>query len=272
MGYPTLTEDEWTVVERIYVQLDEDQLEEARAALDKLLRARPDQPDLRMVDAAVSLEEGDPARALAALKGAERSADPAAFFHLRAVCEYELCRFEAARDDAQRALDVLPDYPEAHDLLARTYAHLGDTSRAEEHIEAAETLDPEAYPRPLDVDDDEFDALVEKSLAELPERVRRELERLPVIVDELPSRQLLTLEEPPLSPDILGLFVGPHLFEHGHDELPSAPGSIHLFRGNLRRTCHDRDELAREVRITVQHEVGHLLGLDEDDLEEWGLG
>lgn len=272
MSYPTLSEDEWTAVERIYAQLDEDEVDQARAALDRLLRKQPDQPDLRMVDAAVSLEEGDPARGLAALEGAERSADPAAFFHLRAVCEYELCRFEAARDDARRALDVLPDYPEAHDLLARTYAHLGDTSHSEEHVEAAETLDPEAYPRPLDVDDEEFDALVERSLAELPERVRRELERLPVIVDELPARELLTLEEPPLSPDILGLFVGPHLFEHSHDEVPTAPGSIHLFRANLRRTCHDRDELAREVRITVQHEVGHLLGLDEDDLEEWGLG
>ncbi|MFI5370233.1 MAG: metallopeptidase family protein [Candidatus Eisenbacteria bacterium] len=271
MSYATLTEDEWTEIERIYTQLDEDEVEEARRAIDALLETRPGHPDLRMVDAAVSLEEGDPARALETLHGAERSADPAAYFHLRAVCEYELCRFEAARDDAERAVDVLPDYPEAHDLLARTYAHLGNAKYAEEHAEAAETLDPEAYPLPLEVDDAEFDSLVESSLAELPDRVRRELERLPVIVDELPDRRLLTLEEPPLSPDILGLFVGHHLLERTHDDVPTAPGSIHLFRANLRRACHDRDELAREVRITVQHEVGHLLGLDEDDLEEWGL-
>jgi predicted Zn-dependent protease with MMP-like domain len=271
MSYETLTEPEWTEVERIYEFLDEEDLEAARRTLDVLLARRPGHPDLRMVDAAVSLEEGDASRALETLHGAERSADPAAFFHLRAVAEYELCRFEAARDDAQRALDILPDYPEAHDLLSRVFAHLGEREHSAEHAETAELLDPDGFPAPLDVEDAEFDALVETSLAELPERVRRELEHLPVIVDPLPTREVLTLEEPPLSPDILGLFVGRHLLERTHDEAPGLPGTIHLFRDNLRRACHDRTELAREVRITVQHEVGHLLGLDEDDLEEWGL-
>jgi hypothetical protein len=56
-----------------------------------------------------------------------------------------------------------------------------------------------------------------------------------------------------------------------HSDLPAAPGAIYLFRRNLLRACTDRDELAREIRITVQHEVGHLLGLDEEDLERWGL-
>jgi len=271
MSYDTLTESQWAEVERIYDLLDEEEPEDARRVLDALLASRPGHPDLRMVDAAVSLEEGDARRALAALQGAETSADPAAFFHLRAVSEYELCRFEQARDDACRAIDILPDYPEAHDLLSRVFAHLGDRERTDEHAEAAEALDPEAFPHPLEVGDVEFDALVEASITELPERVRRELEHLPVIVDALPTREILTLEDPPLSPDILGLFVGRHLLDRAHDEAPMAPGSIHLFRDNLRRACHDKDELAREVRITVQHEVGHLLGLDEDDLEDWGL-
>ena len=82
---------------------------------------------------------------------------------------------------------------------------------------------------------------------------------------------MLSHEKPVLSPDILGLFVGHHLMGRTHDEAPSAPGAIYLFRRNLLRSCADREELAKEIRITVQHEVGHLLGLDEDDLEEWGL-
>jgi predicted Zn-dependent protease with MMP-like domain len=59
---------------------------------------------------------------------------------------------------------------------------------------------------------------------------------------------------------------------HRHDDLPAGPGEIYLFRRNLLRACHDREELAREIRITVQHEVGHLLGLNEDELGSWGLG
>ena len=61
------------------------------------------------------------------------------------------------------------------------------------------------------------------------------------------------------------------LLHAGVGEVSTGPGAIYLFRRNLLRVCADRDELKREVRITVQHEVGHLLGLDEDDLERWGL-
>ena len=87
----------------------------------------------------------------------------------------------------------------------------------------------------------------------------------------LPDLEILAEESPPLPPDILGLFIGRHRMERRHDDLPSSPGAIYLFRRNLLRQCRDVDELAQEVRITVQHEVGHFLGLDEDELERWGL-
>jgi predicted Zn-dependent protease with MMP-like domain len=90
-------------------------------------------------------------------------------------------------------------------------------------------------------------------------------------VDELPRREVLTAEDPPLPPDLLGLFVGRSLLERSHLDLPGVPEAIYLFRRNLLRFCTNREELAREVRTTVQHEVGHLLGLDEDDLGDLGL-
>jgi predicted Zn-dependent protease with MMP-like domain len=90
-------------------------------------------------------------------------------------------------------------------------------------------------------------------------------------VQSLPTLEMLTAEDPPLTPDLLGLFVGRHIFAQGSSAAPSAPGAIYLFRRNLLRACGDLDELAREVSITVRHEVGHLMGLDEDELDDWGL-
>lgn len=272
MDYETLTETEWDQVNRVWDQLEDGKVERARIELDALLAARPGHPDLRIVHAAVALDEGEPALALDALKGAERSADPALFFHLRAVAHFELARFDAARDDAERALAVQPELAEAHDLLSRVFEHLGEQDRANEHAEEARSIDPEAFTPPLDVSDEAFDALVEESLKELPAEVKKHLEELPVIVEPLPNKEMLAGEQPPLSPDLLGLFVGRHLLERRHDDVPGTPGAIYLFRRNLLRACADREELKREVRITVQHEVGHLLGLDEDDLEQWGLG
>jgi len=270
--YDTLNESEWTQVDRVHSLLDEGEVEEARKALDELLRRRPTHPDLRVEDATLKLEEGEPQEALAALQGAERSADPARFFYLRAAAHHELSRFAEAEADALRAVAVNPGDAAAHDLLSRVRDHLGDKEGAAESSEAAAELDPEHFPEPLEVSDTEFDALVEKAVADLPEKVREKLDEIPVLVQALPSTEMLSEESPPLTPDLLGLFVGRHIFAQLPTAVPGAPGAIYLFRRNLLRACADREELAREVRITVQHEVGHLMGLDEDELEDWGLG
>jgi len=271
MAFDTLTESEWEKVQDVWDLLDTERLEEAREALDALLAARPGHPDLRVVDATLLLEEGEPRRALKALDGAEQSADPAVFFHLRGLAHHDLLEFDAALADGERALAIRPDMPEAHDLVSRVLEHLGRWKDSADHAESANALDPERYPLPLEMDDAEFDNCVVKSLAGLPAPVRKELDLIPVIVEPLPDREILLEDDPPLAPDLLGLFVGRHLMERSHTDTPSAPGAIHLFRRNLLRMCETREELEREIRITVQHEVGHLLGLDEDDLERWGL-
>jgi len=269
--YDALSEAEWEKVDRVWDLLEGSDLDQARTATNDLLGRRPRHPDLLVLDAAVAIEEGDPDRALDALRGAERSADPALFFHLRALARFHRVDLEAARADADKALAVRPQLGEAHALLARIHELLSQPAESAEHAEAASEIDPETFPLPLEVSDEEFDQVVEKSLAELPEAVRQHLEQIPIIVEPLPSRSLLTAEKPPLAPDLLGLFVGRHLLEQSHADVPAAPGAIYLFRRNLLRACRDLEELSREIRITVQHEVGHYLGLDEDDLEHWGL-
>ena len=271
MTFETLTESEWERVQEVWDLLDTGKLEEARTTLDALNSRRPGHSDLRIVDAALLLEEGEPRAALQTLVGAELSADPAVFFHLRGLAEHDLLQFEDALRDGERALVVRPDMPEAHDLVSRVLEHLGRWKLAADHAENASALDPERYPMPLEMSDADFDRCVEKSIKELPAQVRKELDEIPVIVDALPEREMLASEDPPLAPDLLGLFVGRDLMDRSAADLPAAPGSIHLFRRNLLRMCHSPEELAREIRITVQHEVGHLLGLDEDDLDRWGL-
>ena len=271
MPYETLSEPEWDRVQEAWDALEAGQVDDARAILDRLLAERPGHPDLRMVDAALLLEAGEPVRALGTLEGAEQSADPAAFFHLRGLAQHDLLRFEAALEDGERALAIREDMPEAHDLISRALEHLGRDREAADHAESANDLDAERYPVPLEMSDEAFDQCVERSVADLPAAVRKELDEIPIIVDALPQRDMLTAEDPPLAPDLLGLFVGRPLMERSSSDTASAPGAIHLFRRNLLRMCHTPEELEREIRITVQHEVGHLLGLDKEELERWGL-
>lgn len=271
MTFETLSETEWSQVDSVWDAIEEGNLDEARARMDRLKAKRAGHPDVRIVEAALLLEESEPADALEALRGAERSADPALFFQLRALAHYDLARFEEARADAGRALAIHDEMAEAHDLLSRIHDHLADAARAKEHAEEAFELDAERFPLPLEVSVADFDGLVREAVDSLPAKVRRELDQVPVLVEDLPSRDVLASEDPVLSPDILGLFAGRHLLERGAGESGTTPGVIFLYRRNLLRFCHDREELRHEIKVTVQHEVGHLLGLDEDDLERWGL-
>jgi predicted Zn-dependent protease with MMP-like domain len=69
---------------------------------------------------------------------------------------------------------------------------------------------------------------------------------------------------------MLGLFVGSSRLERSNEgaELPAA---IHLFQRNLERACADREDLVNEVRITLFHEIGHMLGFDEEGVDRMGL-
>ena len=57
--YETLSETEWMQVERVRDLLDEGELEEARAALEAMLRKRPGQADLCIENASLYLAEGE---------------------------------------------------------------------------------------------------------------------------------------------------------------------------------------------------------------------
>lgn len=109
-------------------------------------------------------------------------------------------------------------------------------------------------------------AEVEATIAALPAPLREQAGKLPVTFEHVPSDGLL---EDGIFPDTLGLFVGPEFADEG--QVPMPPQII-LFLDNLLDMAEGDVEVFREeVRVTLLHELGHYLGLDEDDLTERGL-
>jgi predicted Zn-dependent protease with MMP-like domain len=47
---------------------------------------------------------------------------------------------------------------------------------------------------------------------------------------------------------------------------------IHIYQRPLEEDFPDREELEREVEITLAHEIAHYLGINEETLEEYGYG
>ena len=45
---------------------------------------------------------------------------------------------------------------------------------------------------------------------------------------------------------------------------------IYIFQQPIETVCNSEEQLVRQVRVTVLHEIGHHFGLSEDDLERLG--
>lgn len=119
------------------------------------------------------------------------------------------------------------------------------------------------------VPDDVFDALLERAIADLPAPFAELLERVPVIVDPIPSPALFAVVED--AEELLGLFVGPTLEDWDATDAAPETAVIYLFQRHLEEACATRAELEHQIRITLFHELGHALGFDEEGLTRLGL-
>jgi predicted Zn-dependent protease with MMP-like domain len=109
-------------------------------------------------------------------------------------------------------------------------------------------------------------AEVETTLAELPPPLRECAAKLPVTLERAPNAGL---QSDGIAADILGLFTGAELSDGKNVPMPA---QIILFIGNLWDFAGADEEVFRaEVQTTFLHELGHFLGLDENDLFERGL-
>lgn len=110
--------------------------------------------------------------------------------------------------------------------------------------------------------------VAEQALKELPERARRLIENVPILIVDLPARDEV---EQGLDPRLLGLFAGSAYSEASVMGGPPQLTQILLFRKNLERMAIDADDLREQIRITLLHETGHFFGMSEDDLASVGL-
>ena len=242
-------------------------------ALERVAARGTDDPRARLVQGLARLDLGQLAPAREALDAAARDLDPAQADLAAGRAELELLewRIPAARR-AFQALVARDPSAWALDRLALCLELEGDSAGAERCFARAARLDPEGHPVPPRLDDPDFDALVEEAVSDLPQRYRSALARARLVTEPLPFAALVPRGDPAATPpDLLGLFTGPTLHELAEDASAELPPTIYLFQRNLERVARDRAQLVLEIRTTLFHELGHLLGLDEDEVDALGL-
>ena len=120
----------------------------------------------------------------------------------------------------------------------------------------------------------EFEQLVEQALAELPAQFARHLEEVPVQIMMRPPRRLLRSLGLADNELLLGLYQGASLLTRSETEGRGSPMPNHIliFQEDIELVSNSVDDVVREVRTTVLHEIGHHFGMDEQDLDRLGYG
>jgi predicted Zn-dependent protease with MMP-like domain len=108
---------------------------------------------------------------------------------------------------------------------------------------------------------DRFEELVEQELERLPPVFRERLTNVAVIVEDTPPR------DPERRGLLLGLFHGiPRTEKSVFFSAP--PDHIYLYQKSIEAVCKTEQEVRRQVRATLLHEIGHYFGLNEQELRD----
>lgn len=120
----------------------------------------------------------------------------------------------------------------------------------------------------MKVTEEEFEKLVTEAISKLPEKFKKKMENIAIVIEDLPSRGLL-MEMKIKSPyGLLGLYRGVPYTKRGIWYRNVMPDKIIIFKEPIEIRCRNKEEIRESVRKVVIHEIGHYFGLNEADLRK----
>ena len=252
------------VLERLEALDEEGDEQQLRETLERARAQFPDAPELPEWEASLAIDEERFEDALAILDGVLATDRHRPWARReRAAVLVDLGRFE----EALAALRELPRAPNpserasVHHDVGICLDHLGHAEKADTEFRRAARLAPDAFPAPLRLSDERFEALVAEALDDIPDEFTRLLDQVVVRVRDYPAPG-----DP--EPFLLGLYVGiarPERSLATEDHLDH----VLIFKRPHELRCTDEAVLRDEVRRTVIHELAHHFGIPHDDMGEY---
>lgn len=113
-----------------------------------------------------------------------------------------------------------------------------------------------------------FERLVAKALAGLPPEFASRLENVEICIEDEPSPDQLDCAGSESEGTLFGLYEGIPLTERTQDYNLVTPDRITIFQKPIEAECSSDEEIAKEVRLTVMHEIAHFFGISDEKMEE----
>ena len=119
---------------------------------------------------------------------------------------------------------------------------------------------------------EEFEKLVDEGFLAVPEKFRKRMKNVAILVEDEPSEEVRKQEGLSDEETLFGYYQGIPEIARGADYGVGAtlPDTIVIYQKPILEEAGDNPELVREiVRDTVLHEFAHYLGMNEDEVEKW---
>ncbi len=120
----------------------------------------------------------------------------------------------------------------------------------------------------MKVTEEEFEELITEAISSLPEKFKEKMENIVVVVESLPSQELLKEMKIKSPYGLLGLYRGVPYPRRGIWYRNVMPDKIIVFKKPIEVRCRNKEEIKKSVRRVVVHEIGHYFGLGEADLRK----
>ncbi len=113
---------------------------------------------------------------------------------------------------------------------------------------------------------DEFEEMVLEVVENLPAEFRRELDNVEFIVELWPTEgDLLSVYAHP-GVTLFGLYTGVPKPKRGTGYSAVLPDKITIFAGPIIEASTNLEEVRKQIRKTVLHEIGHYFGMSEQSI------
>ena len=113
----------------------------------------------------------------------------------------------------------------------------------------------------------EFEKITARAIKNLPVFFKDKMANIVVIAKSAPTRE----QARKMGGDLLGLYEGISLLDRDTGYSGVMPDKITIFQKNIEAACSRPEEIEKEVRHVVMHEIAHHFGMSDTELIEKGL-
>ena len=113
--------------------------------------------------------------------------------------------------------------------------------------------------------DEKFEKLIGKAMDSLPEKYMKKLNNVAITYAETPSMEQREKLKLHWNQSLFGLFEGVPQTARGHN-YQNLPDKITIFKKPMIFTVENEDQLYKQIRKTLWHEIAHHFGLGHDEI------